>query len=86
MTDSVSFFHWCDEQVCFFSKLFRFLAIRNACCQPRTLPRRKNFNSVRFLFDGQCISGRDAGTVTPRDLEMEDGDTIDVMVQQQGGC
>ena len=37
--------------------------------------------SVRFLFDGHRISPED----TPHDLNMEDGDTIDVMVEQQGG-
>ena len=36
--------------------------------------------SVRFLFDGSRIIGRQ----TPQELEMEDGDTIDVMVEQQG--
>lgn len=36
--------------------------------------------SVRFLFDGNRINGRQ----TPQELEMEDGDTIDVMVEQRG--
>ena len=38
--------------------------------------------SVRFLFDGRLISERD----TPQQLDMEDGDIIDVMQEQQGGC
>ena len=38
-------------------------------------------NSVRFLFDGNRVSANQ----TPADLEMEDGDVIDVMVEQQGG-
>jgi len=38
-------------------------------------------NSVRFLFDGQRLSANQ----TPQELEMEDGDVIDVMVEQQGG-
>lgn len=39
-------------------------------------------NSVRFLFDGNRING----TQTPSELDMEDGDVIDVMVEQQGGA
>ena len=38
-------------------------------------------NSVRFLFDGNRVNP----TQTPQDLDMEDGDVIDVMVEQQGG-
>ena len=38
-------------------------------------------NTVRFLFDGERI----APTATPKDLDMEDGDVIDVMVEQVGG-
>ena len=38
-------------------------------------------NSVRFLFDGNRVNPNQ----TPADLEMEDGDVIDVMVEQQGG-
>ena len=37
-------------------------------------------NSVRFLFDGNRINE----TQTPEQLNMEDGDVIDVMVEQQG--
>ena len=37
-------------------------------------------NSVRFLFDGNRVSA----SQTPEELEMEDGDIIDVMVEQQG--
>jgi len=37
--------------------------------------------SVRFLFDGSRINPNQ----TPQELEMEDGDVIDVMVEQQGG-
>ena len=35
-------------------------------------------NSVRFLFDGERI----APTQSPKDLDMEDGDVINVMVEQ----
>merc|ERR1712002_81593 len=37
---------------------------------------------MRFRFDGQAISEIE----TPAQLEMEDGDTIDVFHQQTGGC
>jgi small ubiquitin-related modifier len=37
-------------------------------------------NSVRFLFDGDRFNPLQ----TPMELEMEDGDVIDVMVEQQG--
>jgi small ubiquitin-related modifier len=37
-------------------------------------------NSVRFLFDGQRLNQNQ----TPGELEMEDGDVIDVMVEQFG--
>ncbi|OZJ04270.1 Ubiquitin-like protein pmt3/smt3 [Bifiguratus adelaidae] len=42
----------------------------------------KATSSVRFLYDGQRIQP----TNTPNDLEMEDGDSIDVMVEQIGGA
>ena len=49
----------------------------NAFCQRQGV----NAASVRFLFDGQRINPMQ----TPQELEMEDGDVIDVMVEQQGG-
>jgi hypothetical protein len=42
----------------------------------------KDVQSIRFLYDGERISEED----TPASLEMEDNDTIDVMVEQVGGC
>jgi len=39
-------------------------------------------NSVRFLYDGKRITG----DATPAELDMEDGDSIDVVVEQTGGC
>merc|ERR1712230_258322 len=41
-----------------------------------------SMNSVRFLFDGNRINE----TQTPSQLDMEDGDVIDVMVEQHGGA
>ncbi|KAJ4490798.1 small ubiquitin-related modifier [Lentinula aciculospora] len=41
----------------------------------------KDTQSIRFLYDGARISATD----TPKSLEMEDNDTIDVMVEQVGG-
>jgi len=37
--------------------------------------------NVRFLYDGQRIGG----AMTPVDLDMKSGDTIDVVLQQTGG-
>jgi len=41
----------------------------------------KDVSSIRFLYDGTRISEED----TPASLDMEDNDTIDVMVEQVGG-
>ncbi|KZT30125.1 ubiquitin-like protein [Neolentinus lepideus HHB14362 ss-1] len=41
----------------------------------------KDVSSIRFLYDGQRINEED----TPASLDMEDNDTIDVMVEQVGG-
>ena len=37
--------------------------------------------NVRFLFDGERIHE----TQTPKDLNMENGDEIDVVIEQVGG-
>ncbi|KAH9057349.1 small ubiquitin-related modifier [Lactarius vividus] len=42
----------------------------------------KDVSSIRFLYDGARINDED----TPASLDMEDNDTIDVMVEQVGGC
>jgi small ubiquitin-related modifier len=52
--------------------------LMNAFCQRQGV----TMQSVRFLFDGQRINQDQ----TPKDLDMEDGDSIDVMVEQQGGA
>lgn len=41
----------------------------------------KDVGSIRFLYDGSRINDDD----TPSTLDMEDNDTIDVMVEQVGG-
>lgn len=41
----------------------------------------KDVGSIRFLYDGTRIADDD----TPTSLDMEDNDTIDVMVEQVGG-
>jgi small ubiquitin-related modifier len=41
----------------------------------------KDVGSIRFLYDGSRITDDD----TPASLDMEDNDTIDVMVEQVGG-
>uniref|UniRef100_A0A7S3B187 Ubiquitin-like domain-containing protein n=1 Tax=Haptolina ericina TaxID=156174 RepID=A0A7S3B187_9EUKA len=52
--------------------------LMNAFCQRQGVA----LASVRFLFDGTRINEHQ----TPSDLDMEDGDVIDVMVEQQGGA
>jgi len=42
----------------------------------------KDVNSIRFLYDGARIKDTD----TPESLDMEDNDSIDVMIEQVGGC
>lgn len=49
----------------------------DAYCVKKGLVR----GSVRFTFDGQRIDEKS----TPTELEMDDGDIIDVMVEQTGG-
>jgi small ubiquitin-related modifier len=39
-------------------------------------------DGVRFLFDGSRLTKQQ----TPEDLEMEDGDSIECMTSQVGGC
>jgi small ubiquitin-related modifier len=41
----------------------------------------KSIDSVKFMFDGQRVQNAH----TPNDLEMEDNDTIEVVVAQIGG-
>lgn len=38
--------------------------------------------SIKFLFEGQRVHE----TMTPADLDMEDGDSIDAMLEQVGGA
>eukprot|EP00740_Mantoniella_antarctica_P006241 CAMPEP_0181363246 /NCGR_PEP_ID=MMETSP1106-20121128/8588_1 /TAXON_ID=81844 /ORGANISM="Mantoniella antarctica, Strain SL-175" /LENGTH=93 /DNA_ID=CAMNT_0023477555 /DNA_START=41 /DNA_END=322 /DNA_ORIENTATION=- len=56
----------------------KFQKIFDAFCSRKAL----SSDSVRFLFDGQRINPN----MTPKDLEMEDGDSIDAMMEQVGGC
>lgn len=55
----------------------KFEKIFTAFCSKKSLDP----SHVRFLFDGQRIQS----TSTPADLEMEDGDSIDAMMEQIGG-
>ncbi|KAF9449204.1 small ubiquitin-related modifier [Macrolepiota fuliginosa MF-IS2] len=41
----------------------------------------KDVSSIRFLYDGSRLNDDD----TPSTLDMEEGDAIDVMVEQVGG-
>lgn len=56
----------------------KFEKIFNAFCSRKALQP----DAVRFLFDGTRINP----TQTPKDLDMEDGDSIDAMMEQVGGC
>mmetsp|Transcript_28725 Transcript_28725/g.92487 ORF Transcript_28725/g.92487 Transcript_28725/m.92487 type:complete len:104 (+) Transcript_28725:94-405(+) len=40
-----------------------------------------NAQSLRFLFDGSRVRPEQ----TPQDIDMEDGDQLDCMLEQQGG-
>ena len=51
--------------------------LMDAYCQRQGLAS----NQCRFIFDGERIKDDD----TPDNLEMENGDEIDVMVEQTGG-
>ncbi|KAI4518637.1 ubiquitin-related domain-containing protein [Schizophyllum commune] len=42
----------------------------------------KDVSSIRFIYEGSRIQDDD----TPGSLDMEDNDTIDVMVEQVGGA
>jgi len=50
--------------------------LMNAFCNRQGV----SMQSVRFLFDGQRLREQQ----TPAELDMEDGDVIDVMVEQMG--
>ena len=52
--------------------------LMDAYCQRQGLSN----NQCRFIFDGERIKEDD----TPDTLEMENGDEIDVMVEQTGGA
>ncbi|OQW76796.1 MAG: hypothetical protein BVN35_05935 [Proteobacteria bacterium ST_bin11] len=54
------------------------LKMMNAYCQRKC----QSPTSIRFIFDGQRISD----TATAESMNMEDGDTIDALLQQTGGC
>ena len=41
-----------------------------------------NKNTVRFIFDGENINRKK----TPADLNLEEGDTIECVIEQVGGC
>eukprot|EP01016_Furgasonia_blochmanni_P011665 TRINITY_DN1537_c0_g1_i2.p1 TRINITY_DN1537_c0_g1~~TRINITY_DN1537_c0_g1_i2.p1 ORF type:complete len:188 (+),score=13.31 TRINITY_DN1537_c0_g1_i2:65-628(+) len=52
--------------------------LMDAYCQRQSV----SFQNVRFLFDGERISD----TQTPEQLQMENGDEIDVVIEQTGGA
>ena len=56
---------------------FLVLQIFDAFLQRKSLQP----GSVRFLFDGERVREDQ----TPQELDMEDGDSLDVMMEQVGG-
>mmetsp|Transcript_28470 Transcript_28470/g.32930 ORF Transcript_28470/g.32930 Transcript_28470/m.32930 type:complete len:108 (+) Transcript_28470:41-364(+) len=69
-----------DGEEVFFKikKSTQFKKLMDAYCNRQQI----NPQNVRFLFDGERI----AETQTPNELNMEDGDEIDVVIEQTGGC
>ncbi|KAI3470070.1 hypothetical protein Pfo_026733 [Paulownia fortunei] len=63
---------------------YRFTADRKIQYLLLEFCKEKNleYQTVVFLYDGQRI----ASNRSPRQLGMEDGDHIDVMLHQEGGC
>mmetsp|Transcript_5873 Transcript_5873/g.10176 ORF Transcript_5873/g.10176 Transcript_5873/m.10176 type:complete len:109 (-) Transcript_5873:353-679(-) len=55
----------------------KFDKIFNAFCEKRGISREH----TRFIFDGNRLTGQQ----TPKDLEMEDEDCIEVFLEQVGG-
>ena len=68
-----------DGQVIEFKikKTTPFRKLMSAYCDRTKLAQ----NTVRFTFDGSRINDSD----TPKTMDMEDGDTIEVFTQQTGG-
>jgi len=68
-----------DGQVIEFKikKTTPFRKLMSAYCDRTKLAQ----NTVRFTFDGSRINDGD----TPKSMDMEDGDTIEVFTQQTGG-
>lgn len=57
----------------------------DAYCQRQSVPlslMQLNPGNVRFLFDGERLHEGQ----TPKELNMENGDEIDVVIEQTGGC
>nr|VDD55447.1 unnamed protein product [Brassica oleracea] len=52
--------------------------LMNAYCDRQSV----DMSSIAFLFDGRRLRAEQ----TPDELDMEDGDEIDAMLHQTGGC
>ncbi|XP_056852526.1 small ubiquitin-related modifier 1-like [Raphanus sativus] len=52
--------------------------LMNAYCDRQSV----DMNAIAFLFDGRRLHAEQ----TPDELDMEDGDEIDAMLHQTGGC
>ncbi|EGF79132.1 hypothetical protein BATDEDRAFT_90152 [Batrachochytrium dendrobatidis JAM81] len=54
------------------------LKLMNAYCERQGKQR----GTIRFMYDGNRVEEH----ATPDQLDMDDGDVIDAMVEQLGGC
>lgn len=59
-------------------KTTKFEKIMQAYCQKKC----HQMNQLRFLYDGERVKPDQS----PQDVDMEDGDIIDCVMQQIGGC
>ncbi|CAJ0874064.1 7650_t:CDS:2 [Entrophospora sp. SA101] len=57
------------------------ISLFEMCFEAYCIRQGKEEMYLRFCYDGDRIQGHD----TPIDLDMQDGDVIDVFLQQTGG-
>lgn len=71
---------WQDGNEVFFriKRSTQLKKLMNAYCDRQSV----DMNAIAFLFDGRRLRAEQ----TPDELEMEDGDEIDAMLHQTGGC
>jgi small ubiquitin-related modifier len=67
-----------DETLFKIKKTTKMEKVFNAYAQRKGV----QVGSLRFLLDGERVTGEQ----TPKMLELEDGDQIDAVLEQVGGC